>query len=194
MKKIKANRKMIIGVIIGIIISVTTSYVLAATLINSQDVVYDDKTSGLGVNNVQNAIDKTCSNIDTRLSGIEDNLYTVTPFYHAAGAENRFTAKSTWFYTGKSITFPANSYCNIDVIAVYLQTAPVSVAVSSSSTSLIPSTTINSANVTDVVVSPRTHVTFFTEAVVTYYIWAKYSSNTGTNDITYTGFCITEHK
>ena len=75
MKKLKESTKIIIGMVIGLILS-TVSYVVAENLINSKDVVYEDN-SNLVADNVQEAIDGTCTKIDTRLSDIEDKLYTV---------------------------------------------------------------------------------------------------------------------
>ena len=58
--KNKLDKKVYIIFLIAIIISITSSYVLAQTLINSKDVYYEDNSS-LAVNNVQAAIDGTCT-------------------------------------------------------------------------------------------------------------------------------------
>ena len=191
MKKIKANRKIIIGLLIGIIISGVTSYAVAATLINSQDVVYDDKTSGLGANNVQNAIDKTCSNIDTRLSGIEDNLYTVKSF----GSSATFPSKTTLFYTGVSLTFPANSHCSLTAIAAYWYNPPTAFYLCNSSTQCGGANLLMEGDrgYTGAASAISLNYNFSTTAAVTYYFWATYSG-TGTNTIYYSGFCATKVK
>ncbi len=189
MKKIKANRKMIIGVIIGIIISGVTSYAVAATLINSQDVVYDDKTSGLGVNNVQSAIDKTCSNIDTRLSEIEDNLYKVQNMYKI----QNFTSSKTMAYTGVSITLPSNSYCAITVGALWTVGAPLKILLSYSPTVKTQSVAfLGGNNDLDAGHISVSHITL-TGNSQTFYVWAQYT-NVGSNQVEVSGFCATKIK
>ncbi len=70
---IKKNYKLIVGIIIGVIISVGTSYIVAATVINSRDVSYTDNAK-LGVTNVQAAIDGTCSKIDTNINSLQTKI------------------------------------------------------------------------------------------------------------------------
>ena len=59
--------------LIGTLISITFSYVLAESIINSKDVYYEDK-SGLGVNNVQDAIDGTCTKFNNNLTNLKKEL------------------------------------------------------------------------------------------------------------------------
>ena len=187
MKKIKANRKIIIGLLIGIIISGVTSYAVAATLINSQDVAYDDKTSGLGANNVQSAIDKTCSNIDTRLSEIEDNLYTIKSF------NNSVTIPGTvnYAYTGVSINVPANSYCSITATAIWAYGAPSRVGIDDTTTA--DNYPLSIAHQHTGLNPGQLSTTFsgYNENAKTYYIFAQYGS-TNAECITYSGFCATK--
>ena len=71
-KKIELSiSKIIILIVVIGIFSGTISYVTAGTVIDSEKVSYKDN-SGLGVNNVQAAIDGTCANIDNRLTTIEN--------------------------------------------------------------------------------------------------------------------------
>ena len=75
MKKIiNKNYKLIIAFILGMIVS--GCGVLAATTyaINSKMVSYTDNT-GLGATNVQDAIDKTCSNLDNELTNLIPSTY-----------------------------------------------------------------------------------------------------------------------
>ena len=69
----KTNIKIIIGVTIGILISIVSSYCLAETVMNSKDVYYKDN-SGLAVNNVQEAIDGTCTKFDNNLTNLKKEL------------------------------------------------------------------------------------------------------------------------
>ena len=188
MKKIKANRKIIIGVIIGIIISVTT-YAVAATLINSQDVVYDSKTSGLGANNVQNAIDKTCSNIDTRLSTIEDKLYTVTSI------KGNGSAPGTVDYadTGVTISIPAKSYCSITVSTYFNSVCPRGITMHSGGD-------YNAENYAGIEVSScstrlsLTYTSHYNENAIDLHIYTKFFNAGGANTLSYRGFCATKYK
>lgn len=58
-----------LGIAIGLVISGIGTYAATSYAISSNKVSYTDN-SGLGVDNVQAAIDGTCSNIDTRLDSI----------------------------------------------------------------------------------------------------------------------------
>ena len=72
-KKIELSiSKIIILIVVIGIFSGAISYVTAGTVIDSEKVSYKDN-SGLGVTNVQAAIDGTCSNIDNRLTTIESS-------------------------------------------------------------------------------------------------------------------------
>ena len=191
MQILKKNKKMIIGITIGVVIAVFIStvscYALAETLINSKDVVYEDN-SNLVADNVQDAIDGTCSKIDTRLSDIEDKLYTFTRFSDTV----HFTSQTTLFYTGASITFPANSYCGITALAVYEHSKPTAFYLSTSSTQL-DSLIEGNKGFTGVGETIFINYNFYTTTARTYYFWASYSG-VGSNIIDYAGYCATKYK
>ena len=87
---------MIIGIMIGIIISITSSYVLAQTLVNSKDVYYEDN-SGLAVNNVQAAIDGTCTKFSNELTNFLNKIYPVGTIYTSTASTNPSTfLGGTW--------------------------------------------------------------------------------------------------
>ena len=77
MKKFQEN---ILFMVIGILISITFSYVLAANLMDSKDVYYKDN-SGLGFNNVQDAIDGTCTKFSEKVATFLDKIYPVGSIY-----------------------------------------------------------------------------------------------------------------
>ncbi len=80
----KNNYKtMIIGIIIAVTISVTFSYALAETIMNSKDVYYKDN-SGLAVNNVQDAIDGTCTKFESKVDNFLDKIYPIGSIYISA--------------------------------------------------------------------------------------------------------------
>ena len=87
----KTNIKIIIGVTIGILISIVSSYCLAETVMNSKDVYYKDN-SGLAVNNVQDAIDGTCTKFDNNLTNLKKELlnqmYPVGSIYISYSSTN----------------------------------------------------------------------------------------------------------
>ncbi len=74
------NIKMLIAFILGAIISVTSSYAIAETLIKSADVSYVDN-SKLGATNVQAAIDGTCTKFSNDLATLLDKMYPVGSIY-----------------------------------------------------------------------------------------------------------------
>ena len=182
----KTNIKIIIGVAIGILISIVSCYALAENLINSKDVVYEDN-SNLVADNVQDAIDGTCSKIDTRLSDIEDNLYKVKDI----SASTTITATTDLSYTGLYITFPAKSYCSITVIALYQHAPATAIALSTSSTNLGGNVVAYNSTTDNFHVSLSYNM--YQEGDNNYYIWAKYTG-ANTNIITYRGFCATKYK
>ena len=69
----KTNIKIIIGVVVAVLISVGSCYVLADSIIDSKDVYYKD-SSNLGFNNVQDAIDGTCVKFDNNLTNLKKEL------------------------------------------------------------------------------------------------------------------------
>ena len=80
MKRIKGNKKLIIGLVLGIFISAVTSYAVAETLIKSADVSYVDN-SKLGATNVQAAIDGTCTKFSNDLATLLDKMYPIGSIY-----------------------------------------------------------------------------------------------------------------
>ena len=108
MKKIKGNMKLIIGVAIGILISVTTSYSLAETLIKSADVSYVDN-SNLKATNVQAAIDGTCTKFSNDLVTLQttiiNKIYPVGSIYISYNGTNPSSfLGGTWEAFGKGQT------------------------------------------------------------------------------------------
>ncbi len=81
------NIKILSAFILGIVISVITSYVLAETIIDSKDVYYKDN-SGLAVNNVQDAIDGTCKRFEEKVDTFLDKVYPVGSIYISYGSTN----------------------------------------------------------------------------------------------------------
>ena len=97
MKKKKKTKKkldkkvyllVLISFILGIMISITSSYVLAQTLVNSSDVYYDKTSSGLAVNNVQAAIDGTCTKFSNELNNFLNKIYPVGTIYTSTASTN----------------------------------------------------------------------------------------------------------
>ena len=190
MKKIRRNMKMIIGIILGVIISVTTSYVLAATLINSKDVVYQDNMS-IGATNVQNAIDGTCSKIDTRLSAIEDKLWNINNFF----TTNFATSTTTLSYTNIYIDIPAKSFCSINLSAFFNDSQPLTLTLSTSSTVLNNNTIIGETTATSTDrMLVLNYAALYEESSRRIYIWLKCGNNTGTDAVSYSGYCATKAK
>ena len=188
-KKLKTNIKIIIGVAIGILISVASCYVLAETLINSKDVVYEDN-SGLAAENVQDAIDGTCSKIDTRLANIEDKLYTVKNLY----VTDEIVPPTDISYTGLYVVIPANSYCSVTAGAYFNYTPPTMIVLSSSSaTSQYSLAVMDGFYGSDAAYSTVTYSTH-TIKEMTIYLWAKYYENNSRNNVTIDGFCATKYK
>ena len=180
----KTNTKIILGIIIAVLLSTVSCYVLAENLINSKDVIYEDN-SNLMADNVQEAIDGTCAKIDTRLLDIEDKLYTVKNF----SASKTITTSTTNTYTGLSITFPANSYCTVTVLAVFSNGQAKAISLTSSITSDGSSTIAKSEGGGFL---SFTYSEYFNVSR-TYYIYATYQ-NVSQNNIRYTGFCATKYK
>ncbi len=185
----KTNIKIIIGVVVAILVSVSSCYVLAESLINSKDVVYEDN-SNLMADNVQDAIDGTCSKIDTRLAGIEDKLYTVKDMsYNSPG----FTSSTAPIYTGTSITFPAKSYCGVVVTSVHSTGSPKDVFLSTSKDELRG--IIGGYDGSNDIVGDTLYISFneYVSTEKTYYVWASHHS-VGIGRLEIKGFCATKYK
>ena len=88
----KLDKKILIIVIIVIILSASTSYVVAGTLVKSEDVYYDKTSSGLAVNNVQAAIDGTCTKFSDQLTTLQttiiNKIYPVGSIYISYNSTN----------------------------------------------------------------------------------------------------------
>ena len=189
MKKLKTNLKIIIASVVTILISVSSCYALAKTLINSKDVVYEDNSS-LAADNVQEAIDGTCSKIDTRLSDIEDNLYTIK---NISGQKN-FISSSSFTYTDVSVELPANSYCSITYWTFWSNSSPTGLLVSSSSTVGEMQAIAISQDTGGYPQRLSVSINEYTGSQsVTRYIWSKHSNATQ-NTAGYWGFCATKYK
>ena len=110
-KIMKRFRENILFMLIGTLISITFSYVLAESIINSKDVYYEDK-SGLAVNNVQDAIDGTCTKFNNNLTNLKKELlnqmYPVGSVYISATLSTADQVKNalggTWEVYGKGQT------------------------------------------------------------------------------------------
>ena len=184
------NLKIIIILIIGFFFSGAISFVVAECLINSKDVVYQDN-SNLAADNVQEAIDGTCSKIDTRLAGIEDNLYTIK---NISGSKT-FISSSSFTYTDVSVELPANSYCSITYWLFWGHNYPIGLFVSSSPT-IGGSRSLAMAQDAVDYATQRLSVSineYTGSQPVTRYIWAKYNDSTE-NTAGYWGFCATKYK
>ena len=166
----------------------TISYVVAATLINSKDVVYEDN-SNLMADNVQDAIDGTCTKIDTRLSGIEDNLYTIKNIH----TEGNFYNSTSLAYTGISITLPEDSYCTITAMVKWSSGLPLKVQLNTSSTDRVSALTSNEGN-TEKANSLSTTYSAYSSRALTLYLWAQYDTSNALNDAYIEGFCATKYK
>ena len=76
----KTNIKIIVALIIGVALSTTLSYCLADTLIDSKNVYYKDN-SELLADNVQDAIDGTCTKFESKIDNFLDKIYPVGSIY-----------------------------------------------------------------------------------------------------------------
>ena len=94
---ININVKILMAFIFGIIISTSLSYVLAETLIKSEDVYFDKTSSGLAVNNVQAAIDGTCTKFSNELNNFLNKIYPIGSIYISTASTNPSTfLGGTW--------------------------------------------------------------------------------------------------
>ena len=103
----KTNIKIIIGVAIGIALSTTLSYCLAATLIDSKNVYYKDN-SNLLADNVQDAIDGTCTKFASKVDNFLDKIYPVGSVYISTTLDTPEQVKTAlggeWAVYGKGQT------------------------------------------------------------------------------------------
>ena len=80
MKNTKVYLLILTSVIIGMILSITISYTLAETIIDSKNVYYKDN-SNLLADNVQDAIDGTCTKFESKVDNFLDKIYPVGSIY-----------------------------------------------------------------------------------------------------------------
>ena len=103
----KTNIKIVIGVIIGIILSGITESAVADFKIDSRNVFYKDN-SGLGFNNVQEAIDGTCTKFEEKVDTFLDKVYPVGSVYISTTLDTPAKVKTaiggTWEAYGKGQT------------------------------------------------------------------------------------------
>ena len=102
---ININVKILMAFIFGIIISTSLSYALAQTLVKSEDVYFDKTSSGLAVNNVQAAIDGTCTKFSNELTNFLNKIYPVGTIYTSTASTNPSSfLGGTWEAYGKGQT------------------------------------------------------------------------------------------
>ena len=102
------NIKMLIAFLLGAILSITSSYVIAETLIKSVDVSYVDN-SNLKATNVQAAIDGTCTKFSNDLATLQttiiNKIYPVGSIYISYSSTNPSSfLGGTWEAFGKGQT------------------------------------------------------------------------------------------
>ena len=185
----KTNSKIILGIVVAVLLSTISCYVLAETLINSKDVVYEDN-SNLVADNVQDAIDGTCTKIDTRLSDIEDKLY----IFNQINIRQEFTSATTLSYTGISIKLPSNSYCTVTGQISLSGGYPSEVRFCYSSTEAYKNSSYSNYTTDSTAWYTSTTYSLFTgnsEPVL--YLWAKYN-NVSKNGAVIYGYCATKYK
>ena len=187
MRKLSKNKKFIIVLILAVLISVTSSYVLAQTLINSKDVVYEDN-SNLMADNVQEAIDGTCSKIDTRLSDIEDKLYTVKKIN---GITNEIQTTTSYSYTGLSVTFPAKSYCYVAITNAWAASSAQGIILSASKDNVSHRLATSNISEDNIIYGSYSG---YVDTETTYYVWLKYAKAGEKDIIYYNGWCATKYK
>ena len=93
MKKIVITTYIILGMLISCVMFGLGTYAATNYVISANKISYSDN-SNLGVDNVQAAVDGTCTKVDTRLSGLEKNK------------QNNITTTSSTITKNISGTFP----------------------------------------------------------------------------------------
>ena len=184
----KTNIKIIVALIIGVILSTFFSCCFAETLINSKDVVYEDN-SNLAAENVQDAIDGTCSKVDTRLSDIEDKLYLFKDF----NVTKEITTTTSLSYTGISVELPANSYCTLLGVAPWSHGKPLEVRLTYSSTDVYKSYPFSTYTSDTSTWYLYTNYSLYIDTKTAVYLWTKYSEE-AVNSPSIRGWCATKYK
>lgn len=67
------NYKIVVGLIVGMVLSSTYTYAATSYAIESKNISYEDNSS-LGVDNVQAAIDGTCTKFSTQLTNLKQEV------------------------------------------------------------------------------------------------------------------------
>ena len=149
----KTNIKIIIGVIIGIILSGITASAVADFKIDSKDVFYKDN-SGLGFNNVQDAIDGTCTKFEEKVDTFLDKVYPVGSVYISTTLDTPAKVQTalggTWETYGKGQTL-----VGVDTSQNEFKT--VNTAGGAKSVSYTPKGTIGSTGLTISQIPSHTH-------------------------------------
>ena len=176
MKRIKDNKKLIIGLVLGIFISAVTSYAVAETLIKSADVSYVDN-SKLGATNVQAAIDGTCTKFSNDLATLQttiiNKIYPVGSIYISYSSTNPSSfLGGTWEAFGKGQTL-----VGIDTSSTEFKT--LGQAGGSKTISYTPSGSIGSTGLTISQIPSHTHDISHTHTTP--------QTNTSTMSLTATG-------
>ena len=100
----KIDKKVLFSIVIGIVLATLTN-VIADTLVKSEDVYFDKTSSGLAVNNVQAAIDGTCTKFSNELTNFLNKIYPVGSIYISTASTNPSSfLGGTWEAYGKGQT------------------------------------------------------------------------------------------
>ena len=149
----KTNIKIIIGVVVAVLISVSSCYVLADSIIDSKSVYYKDN-SGLAVNNVQDAIDGTCTKFSKQIDTFLDKIYPIGSIYISATLDTPAKVKTaiggTWEAYGKGQTL-----VGVDTSQNEFKT--VNTTGGNKTTSYTPSGTVGNTNLTADQIPSHTH-------------------------------------
>ena len=85
-----------------------------------------------------------------------------------------YTASTDWFYTGISVTIPANTIFSLHVEAVYQSSPPVGVSIQNYRNA----SPINWSFDTIAEGIGHTTASGYASASLTFYVWAKYANST----------------
>ena len=110
--KVKVDKKVLLSIIIGIVLATITN-VIADTLVKSEDVYFDKTSSGLAVNNVQAAIDGTCTKFSNQLTTLKQeilnevypvgSIYISTTLKTTTEVQNKFGGTWASYGVGKTL-------------------------------------------------------------------------------------------
>ena len=153
-----------------------TEYVPAGGGIPASAVTYNNESSELTADTAQKAIDENTAaikSLNSRIHKIDQNLFV--------------SAQTSYFYTGLSVTIPANSYFVLTARCSWGSSRPVWVGIASDSES---DTSQYAEGIGEKATASCTY-SGFVEEETTFYIWAKWSA-TGDNAVLAKGFYITD--